>query len=102
MILLDDEDRSESNHNDHNGISRFITQNTGCMHSTNASISRFILRQWVIMQIETTRFYDRQFVVARLIHDIHGNRQVNTHHYAYGGKMIKLSLSLIKHNFMKA
>ena len=101
MILLDDEDRSESNQNGHNGTSRFITQNTGCMHSTNATISRFILLQWVIMQNDKTR--QRQAVCCSKAHTfIYGNCKVNLQHYAYGGKMIKLSLSFIKHNSMKA
>jgi hypothetical protein len=67
MTFLDDEYRSESNQNGHNGTILFITQNTGCMHSTNASISRFILLQWVIMQNDKMRLYDRRFVTAKLI-----------------------------------
>ena len=55
MILLDDEDRSESSQNGHNRTSRFITLNTGCMHSTNVSVSSFMLLQWVIMQNDKTR-----------------------------------------------
>jgi hypothetical protein len=67
MIFLD-EYSSESNQNGHNGRIPFITQNTGCMYSTNASISRFISPQWVIMQNDKTRLYDRRFLIAKLIH----------------------------------
>jgi hypothetical protein len=54
MILLDDEDRSENNQNGHNGTSRFLTLNIGCVPLTNASESSFILLQWVIVQNDKT------------------------------------------------
>jgi hypothetical protein len=67
---FNDEDRSESNQNSHNETNRFITLNTGCMNSTNASVSSFMLLQWVIMQNDRTR--QRQAVGCSKAHTYTG------------------------------